>query len=139
MAGEDPDRVHFLHSQACACHPCPAPPREIEVNHPTYGRGLSQRGNDKDSFPMCGKHHRQFHAGKGYFEGWSREKRRAWQIEQAQKYQGIYDAALARGEVAHSNPDDKRARTLCRENDVPPQVEFLFVRLVREAADWGVR
>jgi hypothetical protein len=153
VANEDPDRVHWLHSQACACHPCAASPREIEVNHPTNGRGLGQRGSDVNAFPMCGKHHRQFHAGKLFFDGWTRQERAAWQAEQARKYQALYDAALARGEVKLSNPDDKNlprdarrggvidllaeARQLCETHGLGRQVELEVVRLVRKAATWG--
>lgn len=122
MAGEDPDYIHWLHAQECACQPCASLPHDIEANHSTAApvfsgnkriggkRGLGQRTHDRDAFPLCRKHHHQFTnvRERGFFKGWTREQVNAWQLEQSKIYRDRYEAARAsESPPAIAHPDDK--------------------------------
>jgi hypothetical protein len=43
--------------------------------------GLGLKPNDLDSIPMCAALHAQWEQRAGWFEGWSKEDRRAWFVE----------------------------------------------------------
>lgn len=56
------------------------------AHHHTGHRGLSRKSNDRRTFPLCAKHHDDFHTGSGYFSGWSKEERRIWQDVMVERY-----------------------------------------------------
>jgi hypothetical protein len=108
MSGESPDYVAWVRQQPCALQPCVAP---SECHHSTSGstlgedeapsgkrlggrRGKGERAHDDQSFPLCARHHRQFHDHKGPFAGWSKAERRAWQDEQVRLHRDRYHAHL---------------------------------------------
>ena len=42
---------------------------------------MALKAPDCDTFPLCQKHHREFHDASGFFRGWTKQERRAWQDE----------------------------------------------------------
>ena len=62
----------------------------VQAHHSTAGmkglKGMSLRTSDLDAFPLCAKHHRAFHDHAGFFAGWTKEARKAWQLEQSAAY-----------------------------------------------------
>ena len=83
---EDRDRLDFLHAQPC----CVTGRLPVDVHHNTQHRGLRQTAPHDQGIPLHHETHMDFHAGAGYFEGWDRERRRAWQTEQVEKYQALW-------------------------------------------------
>lgn len=74
------------------CDGCWGP---TEANHATYGvRGKGQKADNSLLFPLCLKHHTDWHDGKGYFWGWpkavrvvfEREMLKAYAEEQSEEY-----------------------------------------------------
>ena len=69
------ERVRGL--PCCARHlgPCNGP---IHAHH---ALGVSAKANDSTAIPLCGlEHHRAWHDHNGDFRGWSREKRRTFEL-----------------------------------------------------------
>jgi hypothetical protein len=108
MAGESPHYVAWVLAQPCALQPCVA---ATECHHSTNAstlgageepsgkrlggrRGKGQRGHDDQSFPLCFRHHKQFHDGSGPFAGWDKQERRAWQDQQVRLHRDRYEAHL---------------------------------------------
>lgn len=101
----------WVRTQACAAQPCATTP--CEANHstvaPTFApgerqskqlpgrRGKGQKSADYYAFPLCSRHHGQFHRLVGFFDGWSGEELERWQNEQSATYRERYEA---RREVA---------------------------------------
>lgn len=78
--GSDPAYLARVRAQGCAVGKgCRG---RVHAHHSTTGRGLGQKAPDRESFPLCALHHDSFHQATGYFEGWDRARRRAWQAEQ---------------------------------------------------------
>jgi hypothetical protein len=78
LSGEPPDpsdRRVLCRQKPCHC--CGAIPSH--AHHVTYSRGLGQKSYDSMVIPLCWKCHSEFHDARGHFEGWDRERRRAWQ------------------------------------------------------------
>lgn len=69
----------------CAC--CGFVPSEC--NHSTVGRGLGQKASDYDTFPLCTRCHGEWTANSGRFWGWSKERRRLWQLDMVSAAQGL--------------------------------------------------
>jgi hypothetical protein len=40
---------------------------------------MGQKAPDTNAFPICAKHHDEFHRASGYFRYWSKADRREWQ------------------------------------------------------------
>lgn len=108
MAAEDPTYLQWLRASRCACQPCVSP---AEPHHSTNGstvalresssgkqiggrRGKGQRCNDDQAFPLCARHHRQFHDLSGPFRDWTKQLIRAWQDEQVRIHRARYEAEL---------------------------------------------
>jgi hypothetical protein len=51
----------------------------IVPHHHTERRGLGQKADDRDAFPLCTWCHDDFHAGRGRFKGLDHEQRTQWQ------------------------------------------------------------
>lgn len=90
----DPGYLSWLHTQRCALHGggCRGP---LEANHHTSGRGLGQKADDKRSFTLCREHHAQMHEYRGFFAGWGKDQRRAWQTAQVERYRALYQSSKA--------------------------------------------
>ena len=70
-------RFEYLRTQRCAIGWfCDGP---IQVHHHTGGRGRGQKADDSRTFPLCMKHHAEFHNASGHFRDWSKTHRREWQ------------------------------------------------------------
>lgn len=84
MANEDPGHLALLRAQQCAvAKECFG---VIQAHHSTYGRGMSQKTHDHDAFPLCAKHHAEFHCATGHFRNWNKAVRAVWQRMQSAKY-----------------------------------------------------
>jgi hypothetical protein len=100
-----PDEPSYLDRiRALPCHVC-ASPVQVQAHHSTCGsvkpweldgaaqhapRGKGQKAHDSWAFPLCFKHHRQFHDAAGHFEGWPNAQRRDWQNAAVAEYRGAY-------------------------------------------------
>ena len=81
-------RLRWLHAQPCAItgrHP-------VDVHHNTQNHGLRRTAPHDQGIPLHHETHLDFHAGAGYFKGWDRERRRAWQTIMVEHYQVIWEA-----------------------------------------------
>ena len=54
--------------------------------HHRTGAGLALKANDRETFPLCHKHHMDFHSGRGIFRDWKRETRKTWQQAMIDRY-----------------------------------------------------
>jgi hypothetical protein len=171
MAG-DPKYLAWVRKQPCACQPCAA--RDIEANHstvaPTYApgertpkqlpgrRGKGQKSADYYAFPLCSRHHGQFHRLTGAFAGWSGDELERWQNEQSAAYRALYEeettgrggspatvaavdtpgsSAGRRGDRSGLVALIQEVRETCAHYGLSRQVELDFTRIVRRAAGEG--
>lgn len=79
----DLEYLKWIRKIPCIAPDCGAKHR-VAPHHMTGGkgeqrRGMSQKVHDRHTLPLCSRHHRAFHGGKGIFADWSKEKRRGWQ------------------------------------------------------------
>lgn len=79
----DPEYLKWIRTIPCIAPSCGAKHR-VQPHHMTGGqgeqrRGMSQKVHDRNTLPLCSRHHRAFHAGKGIFKDWSKLERREWQ------------------------------------------------------------
>jgi hypothetical protein len=91
VANEDPAHLKWLRSLPCMA--CLAPPPS-EAHHRT-GAGMAARAPDSEAMPLCTRCHRDFHDGRGLFQGWTREMRRRWQLDTLEKVRALYDCEEA--------------------------------------------
>lgn len=119
MAGEKrhvPYRA-FLLSQRCCVQPCTG---AVDVHHHTKGeterhakslggkRGKGQRASDEWGMPMCFRHHRQLHDGRGFFADHNGADLRRWQDQQVERLQRLY--AMAHPPPLAADPQLKPGR-----------------------------
>lgn len=57
----------------------------IEAHHRT-GSGLALKASDHEAFPLCQKHHRDFHDSKGMFRSWTKQEKKDWQSTMVERY-----------------------------------------------------
>jgi hypothetical protein len=79
------DEEYLAWIRTLPCCVCPLDDR-TQAHHMKHGRGERRGGmgirvHDKLTIPQCPRHHRQFHAGTGFFKGWDKERKRIWQEE----------------------------------------------------------
>lgn len=60
----------------------------LDVHHRTGG-GMAMKSSDEKTFPLCHRHHMDFHAGKGLFRTWNRAARAIWQDEMIERYDRV--------------------------------------------------
>jgi hypothetical protein len=95
--GDDAARLAF-----CRRLPCVVGPRfgrcrrRIDPHHMTGGKGAQKRGksqkvSDRNTLPLCRRHHDDFHAGRGIFLGWTDEQRRVFQEDEIERLNRVYD------------------------------------------------
>lgn len=83
MAGEDPAWLAHVRRLPCCVPGCRSP---SEAHHVRRHAGTGMRPHDRDAIPMCHRHHvDEFHRATGYFKGWTKASRWAWQEEQLQR------------------------------------------------------
>jgi hypothetical protein len=157
MSGDDPQYLKHLRGLRCCMFDGQCTGVGVEAHHSTRNRGMSQRGSDTEAFPLCLRHHRQFHDGAGDFKGWDRAQRRAFQDAMSAKYRAAYEATLEPSDEvldamagAPSKPhrrlgiaqapaipplqaNDPRAvaREFCRELELGDEVALRLERLLR--------
>lgn len=110
----------------------------VEAHHSTRGRGVGQKSSDTAAFPLCMRHHAQFHRATGDFAGWDRRARAAFQDAMSSKYRAAYEAEhdaepAQRPPAAPLVANDPRAIAFqfCRERGLGDQVAFDLERLLR--------
>ena len=84
--GGDPVYLDWIRSLDCCgcntkppCHP-----------HHSTGAGMGLKSSDREAMPLCWRCHRDFHDGKGVFDGWGRDARRVWQELQVERALYLY-------------------------------------------------
>lgn len=84
--GGDPEYLAFIRELPC-CAPSVAECQSPAPQHPHHstGAGMGLKAKDRETMPLCWRHHRAFHEGKGPFDGWSRDERRLWQEQQVER------------------------------------------------------
>jgi hypothetical protein len=138
----------FLRAQPCAVQPCVArseahhstnaPAAQHEKSIPGAKRGKSQRADDAHAFPLCTKHHAEFHDARGFFEGWDRAQRASWQDFQVSFYRGKYESALTLPVLTETPALTPRptlrqyAEQFAAERELGPQVAFDLQRLLEQ-------
>lgn len=101
--GADPARMGFVAELPCVGvatfdgndfastgdeHKCEG---RIEVCHEgRTGKGMGTRCPDAETIPMCTSLHRQWTEHRGWFAGWSKEKRREWAAERIAETTALY-------------------------------------------------
>lgn len=61
----------------------------------TPGPGLGLKADDRTCVPMCRGHHDDRHAGRGYFEGMSKDDKRVFRLAAISKTQAAYTRWVA--------------------------------------------
>lgn len=61
----------------------------VEADH-AGDRGYSQKSHDRETIPLCRKHHRDRTESDGYFRGWSKARKREWRHERIAEWQEKY-------------------------------------------------
>ena len=87
---KDPEHLAALRKMNCAMTSplngipvgCSGP---IEAHHRT-GAGLALKADDHEAFPLCLRHHRDFHDAKGIFAKWTKTERKEWQNRMVAEY-----------------------------------------------------
>ncbi len=82
-AGHAPAHLAWIRQQPCCV--CGGT-FGVVPHHSTVGRGLSRKTSDRETMPLCVKHHREFHGASGYFGGWGKRDRRRWQNQMVALY-----------------------------------------------------
>ena len=88
---KDPAHLAKLRTMHCAgdwLGACGAPDfcsGPIEAHHRT-GAGLALKASDHEAFPLCQKHHRDFHDSKGVFRSWTKQEKKEWQAKMVERY-----------------------------------------------------
>jgi len=104
--GDEPERLAFARRMPCVVGPrfgrCR---RRIDPHHMTGGKGEQRRGksqtvSDRNTLPLCRRHHDDFHAGRGVFLGWSDDERRVFQEDEIDRLNKVYEEWRATGVFA---------------------------------------
>jgi hypothetical protein len=64
--------------------------------HHITGAGAGMKAGDRDTMPLCARHHFALHEFREEFEGWTREQRRDWQLEQIRRTQALWEREKGR-------------------------------------------
>ncbi len=91
--GDDAARKAFVKRFVCVvggrkCGPSD-PHHEID-GHGENRKGMGQTAPDARTFPLCRKHHEDFHNGRGFCRGWSKQQRRYWQDQEIARFDKIW-------------------------------------------------
>lgn len=96
---KDKAYLAFIRQQQCCIpnHDCQGP---IDAHHAARRSGMGLKACDRDTLPLCRQGHIfERHPLKGYFEGWTKERVKAWESDMIRKYQSL------RGISAHESRD----------------------------------
>lgn len=61
---------------------------DLDIHHRT-GAGMALKADDEKTFPLCHRHHMDFHQQRGLFRLWSKEAKHRWQDEMIERYDRI--------------------------------------------------
>jgi hypothetical protein len=80
----------FIRQQPCCIpnHDCQGP---IDAHHAQKRSGMGLKASDHDTLPMSrqGPIYER-HALAGYFQGWAKDRVKAWESEMIAKYRDLY-------------------------------------------------
>lgn len=71
----------------------------VEVDH-VGRRGLGQKSSDRETIPLCTKHHGERTDYRGYFKGYAASTMRAYCSARIRFYQALYQRKLSTAERA---------------------------------------
>lgn len=100
----DGDYTAWIHTQPCAgralflsypVHRCAGPIEQAHARNLDGMTGFGRKEADRNSIPLCRALHREFDEHRGWFFGWSKERRREWMVERIVEANGRYDAEIA--------------------------------------------
>lgn len=77
--GADPAYLAFVRTLECCAKGWGRCEGVIEANHARKGVGMGRKAPDRETFPLCHKHHAEWHDANGTFKGWLREQRRTFE------------------------------------------------------------
>lgn len=78
MAGEAPEYVRRVKALPCAVGHRGGCSGGVEAHHAGPRPGLGLKAPDDTCVPLCGQHHRDYHAAAGPFRGLRRAERERW-------------------------------------------------------------
>jgi hypothetical protein len=84
---DDRRYLDFIRRQPCCAPACVARPPS-HAHHIT-GAGMALKADDKDTMPLCARHHSELHELRGAFRV-TRSERLIWQCQQISKYRDLY-------------------------------------------------
>lgn len=86
--GGDEAYLRFIRSLPCVVYGTPPP---SHAHHEVGGgRGKGQKAPDRRTIPLSPRAHDEFHAGRGFCKGWSRQKRIDWQDQEIYRLQKLH-------------------------------------------------
>lgn len=89
---DEPAYLEFIRTLPCCAPDAPSKCFPfVQAHHHTYPRGMGQKAPDRFAIPLCALHHDNFHMANGAFLGWGRDRRRAWQDAQVERFQAAYE------------------------------------------------
>lgn len=150
----DPKYLRWVKKQRCVCQPCAS---KCEPHHSTVApvnapgermktsgrRGKSQKSADYYAFPLCPRHHGQFHRLAGFFDGWSKIDLRTWQTRMSAEARARYERApmpkqvLAVWAAPMRRPSDVLAQDFIRDNELSPQLAYDLQEMLAAARREG--
>lgn len=68
----------------------------IHAHHATGG-GMGMKTSDRETMPLCAKHHAQRHDGTGVFFRLTKAERKQWEADMVANYQALYGADHTEG------------------------------------------
>jgi hypothetical protein len=89
--GDDPEYLAYLRRLPCVVCRAPAPSEPSHVGTTRKGTGI--KCLDREAVPSCREHHEDWHACRGMFAGWNRDRRRLWALAVVAETQTAYLAA----------------------------------------------
>lgn len=95
--GGDESYLRFIRSLPCVVYGT-APPSHAH-HKVAGGRGKGQKAPDRETIPLSPRAHDEFHAGRGFCKGWSKERRRDWQDQEIERLQALHSTWVEFGVI----------------------------------------
>ena len=98
--GDHPAYKAWVKGQPCVvggwrCHE--SDPHHIINGKGQQRKGMGQTAADRDCFPLCRRHHEEFHDRKGFSLGWDDAQRLAFQEDEILRLNKIWDDFIETG------------------------------------------
>lgn len=91
--GDDPKYKAWIKTQPCVVggKRC----GKVHPHHMINGdgdarKGMAQTAPDRFLLPLCSRHHRNFHDGKGFCQGWDEARRKTFQEDEVFRLRAIW-------------------------------------------------